>query len=123
MLKRGIEPQTFALLARRSNQLSYSSTERSPTLHPITLLSHSQTQTMPEPSRHSHSHHRHHHHRRDREHHHRHHGEEKEKNQDQDEGIHREEMHESKSEAKETVSHEQPSQNTEQSDPLLERVK
>ena len=25
MLKRGIEPQTFALLARRSNQLSYSS--------------------------------------------------------------------------------------------------
>ena len=26
MLKRGIEPQTFALLARRSNQLSYSST-------------------------------------------------------------------------------------------------
>ena len=28
MLKLGIEPKTFALLARRSNQLSYSSTER-----------------------------------------------------------------------------------------------
>ena len=27
MLKLGIEPKTFALLARRSNQLSYSSTE------------------------------------------------------------------------------------------------
>ena len=26
MLKLGIEPKTFALLARRSNQLSYSST-------------------------------------------------------------------------------------------------
>ena len=30
MLKRGIEPQTFALLARRSNQLSYSSLSFSP---------------------------------------------------------------------------------------------
>ena len=30
MLKRGIEPQTFALLARRSNQLSYSSLSSSP---------------------------------------------------------------------------------------------
>ena len=29
MLKLGIEPKTFALLARRSNQLSYSSTEGS----------------------------------------------------------------------------------------------
>ena len=28
MLKLGIEPKTFALLARRSNQLSYSSTEK-----------------------------------------------------------------------------------------------
>ena len=28
MLKLGIEPKTFALLARRSNQLSYSSTKR-----------------------------------------------------------------------------------------------
>ena len=27
MLKLGIEPKTFALLARRSNQLSYSSTD------------------------------------------------------------------------------------------------
>ena len=32
MLKLGIEPKTFALLARRSNQLSYSST-RSSRLH------------------------------------------------------------------------------------------
>ena len=30
MLKRGIEPQTFALLARRSNQLSYSSLLKPP---------------------------------------------------------------------------------------------
>ena len=29
MLKLGIEPKTFALLARRSNQLSYSSTRSS----------------------------------------------------------------------------------------------
>ena len=29
MLKLGIEPKTFALLARRSNQLSYSSTNES----------------------------------------------------------------------------------------------
>ena len=28
VLKLGIEPKTFALLARRSNQLSYSSSER-----------------------------------------------------------------------------------------------
>ena len=28
VLKQGIEPKTFALLARRSNQLSYSSSEK-----------------------------------------------------------------------------------------------
>ena len=33
MLKLGIEPKTFALLARRSNQLSYSSTLRESILH------------------------------------------------------------------------------------------
>ena len=32
MLKLGIEPKTFALLARRSNQLSYSSTELVPSV-------------------------------------------------------------------------------------------
>ena len=34
MLKLGIEPKTFALLARRSNQLSYSSTESVSLLFP-----------------------------------------------------------------------------------------
>ena len=38
MLKLGIEPKTFALLARRSNQLSYSSTERSLSLGYINTL-------------------------------------------------------------------------------------
>ena len=33
MLKLGIEPKTFALLARRSNQLSYSSTLEESILH------------------------------------------------------------------------------------------
>ena len=36
MLKLGIEPKTFALLARRSNQLSYSSTELS--FHPSYII-------------------------------------------------------------------------------------
>ena len=35
MLKLGIEPKTFALLARRSNQLSYSSTESVSLLFPM----------------------------------------------------------------------------------------
>ena len=35
MLKLGIEPKTFALLARRSNQLSYSSTVIALLLHSI----------------------------------------------------------------------------------------
>ena len=35
MLKLGIEPKTFALLARRSNQLSYSSTDLSSCNSPL----------------------------------------------------------------------------------------
>ena len=38
MLKLGIEPKTFALLARRSNQLSYSSTEHAGLLGSLNLL-------------------------------------------------------------------------------------
>ena len=49
MLKLGIEPKTFALLARRSNQLSYSSTDFGffpsllvlPILHSCILVTHS----------------------------------------------------------------------------------
>ena len=41
MLKLGIEPKTFALLARRSNQLSYSSTERIAMLGSLRLLTYS----------------------------------------------------------------------------------
>ena len=39
VLKLGIEPKTFALLARRSNQLSYSSSERSSGETQISLMS------------------------------------------------------------------------------------
>ena len=77
---------------------------------------------MPTSSRHSHSHRRHHHHRRDGEHHHRHHGEEKEENQEHDIDIQHEEMYGAESGAKETVRRGQPTQSTEQNDPIIELI-
>ena len=68
MLKLGIEPKTFALLARRSNQLSYSSTKRSRNDTYNKMVFPSLPHAMENEERH---HHRHRHHHRSHSHHHR----------------------------------------------------